>query len=166
MAKKERITVGQGAQAFFDLPVSQQDTEEAKQDTSKPVEKETTTPASQRTSIEPEQQTSGVVESIASRESDQDTTLPVETYEDDEIVNTSKEVSQRASVESKKQRGRPAKKQASVEVHQEGGYIKVSYYILPEQDLKLDYIRLKRKRQGIKVDKSALIREAIDALPD
>lgn len=44
------------------------------------------------------------------------------------------------------------------------GYIKVSYYITEEQDLKLDQIRIKRKRQGIKVDKSALIREAIDRL--
>lgn len=166
MAKKERITVGQGAQAFFDPPVNQQDTGEVNQDTIKPVEKETTTPVSQDISTEPEQQTSVVVKSLTSRESGQDTTLPVETYDNGEILNTSKEVSQDTSSEPKKQRGGPVKKQNTGEVSQEGGYIKVSYYILPEQDLKLDYIRLKRKRKGIKVDKSALIREAIDALPD
>jgi hypothetical protein len=44
--------------------------------------------------------------------------------------------------------------------------IKGTYYITPEHDLKLERIRLARKRKGKKIDKSALIREAIDLLQE
>lgn len=43
-------------------------------------------------------------------------------------------------------------------------YIKATYYITPEHALKLDEYRLKLARQGEKVDKSELIRRAIDLL--
>jgi len=44
--------------------------------------------------------------------------------------------------------------------------MKATYYITPEQDLKLERIRLARRQRGVKVDKSALVREAIDYLPE
>lgn len=43
-------------------------------------------------------------------------------------------------------------------------FMKATYYITPEQDLKLEQIRLTRRERGQRVDKSALIREAIDLL--
>ena len=43
--------------------------------------------------------------------------------------------------------------------------IKVSYYIRPDQDTTLEEIKLLlRKTKGVRTDKSALIREAIDLL--
>src|SRR6266487_5986455 len=43
-------------------------------------------------------------------------------------------------------------------------FMKATYYITPEQDMKLERIRLARRQRGIRVDKSALIREAIEYL--
>ncbi len=43
--------------------------------------------------------------------------------------------------------------------------MKATYYITPEQDLKLERVHLARRQQGVEIDKSALIREAIDYLP-
>jgi len=37
-------------------------------------------------------------------------------------------------------------------------FMKATYYITPEQDLKLERIRLARRQRGVKVDKSALVR--------
>ena len=45
-------------------------------------------------------------------------------------------------------------------------FMKATYYITPEQDMKLERLRLARREHGMKVDKSALIREAIDQLRD
>ncbi len=45
-------------------------------------------------------------------------------------------------------------------------FMKGTYYITLEHDFKLERVRLARKHQGIKVDKSALIREAIDLLQE
>jgi hypothetical protein len=45
-------------------------------------------------------------------------------------------------------------------------FMKATYYITSEQDLKLEQIRLARRERGQRVDKSALIREAIDLLVD
>lgn len=42
--------------------------------------------------------------------------------------------------------------------------MKATYYIRPDQDMKLEQIRLARRVRGEKVDKSELIREAIDRL--
>lgn len=44
------------------------------------------------------------------------------------------------------------------------GFIKATYYITPEQSVKLERIRRARRMRGEKVDKSELIREAIDKL--
>lgn len=43
-------------------------------------------------------------------------------------------------------------------------YVKATYYITPEHALKLEEHRLKLARKGEKVDKSELIRRAIDLL--
>ena len=42
--------------------------------------------------------------------------------------------------------------------------MKATYYITPAQDLRLERMRMARREQGERVDKSALIREAIDLL--
>ncbi|SRR6266516_5007562 len=55
----------------------------------------------------------------------------------------------------------------SEQVNQDAGkveFMKATYYITPEQDMKLERIRLARRQRGIRVDKSALIREAIEYL--
>src|SRR6266516_5255062 len=55
----------------------------------------------------------------------------------------------------------------SEQVNQNAGkveFMKATYYITPEQDMKLERMRLARRQRGVKVDKSALIREAIDQL--
>ena len=56
----------------------------------------------------------------------------------------------------------PAKQDTSIPVE----LMKGTYYITPEHDMKLEQVRIARKRRGIKVDKSALIREAIDLLQE
>jgi DNA-binding TFAR19-related protein (PDSD5 family) len=79
----------------------------------------------------------------------------VETVEQD----ASKPVNQQTSV--------PVQQQASETASQEDDktvFMKATYYITPEQDLKLDRVRLARKTLGEKIDKSGLIRELIDML--
>ena len=44
--------------------------------------------------------------------------------------------------------------------------VKATFYLTPGQIMKLEQLRLTRRQQGQKVDKSALVREAIDALGD
>ena len=44
--------------------------------------------------------------------------------------------------------------------------VKATFYLTPGQIMKLEQLRLTRRQQGHKVDKSALVREAIDALAD
>ena len=44
--------------------------------------------------------------------------------------------------------------------------VKATYYISPEHDMKLERIRLARRARGVNVDKSALVREAIDLLAE
>lgn len=62
----------------------------------------------------------------------------------------------------------PVGQDTGLPVKQQDGIMlmKGTYYITPEHDLKLERIRLARKQRGIKVDKSALIREAIDLLSE
>ncbi len=43
--------------------------------------------------------------------------------------------------------------------------IKATFYLTQQHIMKLERIRLERKQAGRKVDKSALVREAIDLLP-
>ena len=44
--------------------------------------------------------------------------------------------------------------------------VKATFYLTPAQILKLEQLRLNRRQQGQKADKSALVREAIDALTE
>ena len=44
--------------------------------------------------------------------------------------------------------------------------VKATFYLTPGQIMKLEQLRLTRRQQGHKVDKSALVREAIDALAE
>ena len=42
--------------------------------------------------------------------------------------------------------------------------VKVMFYLTPDLVMKLEEVRMKRLRDGIKMDKSALVREAIEQL--
>ena len=44
--------------------------------------------------------------------------------------------------------------------------VKATFYLTPGQIMKLEQLRLARLQQGQKIDKSALVREAIDGLTD
>ena len=44
--------------------------------------------------------------------------------------------------------------------------VKATFYLTPGQIMKLEQLRLTRRQQGHKADKSALVREAIDAMAD
>jgi hypothetical protein len=57
--------------------------------------------------------------------------------------------------------GKPVSQQAS----EEGiPLVKATFYLTPEHIMTLEQVRLKRKQRGEKVDKSALVREAINHL--
>ena len=63
----------------------------------------------------------------------------------------------------------PASQQASKPASQDTSkpviqLIKATFYLSPEQIMKLEQLRLARLQQGEKIDKSALVREAIDLL--
>ena len=63
----------------------------------------------------------------------------------------------------------PTEQEASIPVSQDTGAkadFKATYYITPDHDMKLEQIRMARRRKGIRVDKSALIREAINLLQE
>jgi hypothetical protein len=68
-------------------------------------------------------------------------------------VCTSIETSQLASKPANQQAGKP-----------EDELIKATFYLTQDHIMQLERIRLERKLKGIKVDKSALVREAIDLL--
>jgi hypothetical protein len=79
------------------------------------------------------------------------------------------QVDQQDSIPVGHSTSRPAYQESSKQVNQEAGkseLMKATYSLTPEQDLKLERMRLARRQQGVKVDKSALIREAIDQLPE
>ncbi len=59
----------------------------------------------------------------------------------------------------------PASQQASKSASTDE-LVKATFYLTPGQIMKLEQLRLTRRQQGRKVDKSALVREAIDALAD
>ena len=61
----------------------------------------------------------------------------------------------------------PASQQASKPALNEAGeLVKATFYLTQAQILKLEQLRLNRRQQGQKVDKSALVREAIEALAE
>jgi uncharacterized protein (UPF0548 family) len=58
-----------------------------------------------------------------------------------------------------------AHQQASTPVLADAGeLVKATFYLTSAQVLKLEQVRLARRQRGQKVDKSALVREAIEAL--
>lgn len=59
--------------------------------------------------------------------------------------------------------------QASTEISQPTGkpaveLVKATFYLTPDLVMKLEEVRMKRLRDGVKMDKSALVREAIEQL--
>jgi len=42
--------------------------------------------------------------------------------------------------------------------------VKATFYLTPDLVMKLEEVRMKRLRDGVKMDKSALVREAIEQL--
>lgn len=77
--------------------------------------------------------------------------------------HTDKSASQDTSTSVSQQASKPAS-QLNGSTDEE--LIKATFYLTQEHIMKLERIRLKRKQNGIKVDKSALVREAIDLLGD
>jgi hypothetical protein len=129
---------GRGADAFFG-PATQ---EEEEQDTGKPVQQETGKPGIQQNS------------------------MPVEQLKAEGHV-AGRQVNQQDSISVGSSTSRLASQDTSEPVNQEAGKLmKATYYITPEQDLKLERVRLARRQQGMRIDKSALIRQAIDRLPE
>ena len=140
MPKKQRISMqGMGADAFFGLPVEKSETEETVGEKQIPVP----------------QETGKTVPHIPVLPADQQGDLPV-----DQI--SSIPASQEAIAPSSQFPDKPANQQASTPGKQD--FIKATYYIRPEQDLHLEQIRLQRRLKGEKIDKSALVRKAIDKL--
>jgi hypothetical protein len=93
-------------------------------------------------------------------EASQDAVLPVN-------QQTSKPVEQNTVLMVNQYTNKPEEQDTGLPVEQEAGkpvFMKATYYITPEQDLKLEQIRLARRERGQRVDKSALIREAINLL--
>jgi len=91
-------------------------------------------------------------------EEKQDTGIPVQ----QEAVQL---VGQQESTPVKQVTSKTVGQDTSEQGNQNAGkveFMKATYYITPEQDLKLERIRLARRQRGVKVDKSALVREAID----
>jgi len=56
---------------------------------------------------------------------------------------------------------KPVSQQAS---DANGPLVKATFYLTPDDIMTLEQVRLKRKQRGEKVDKSALVREAINHL--
>jgi hypothetical protein len=48
----------------------------------------------------------------------------------------------------------------------EGALVKATFYLTQDHIMKLERIRLARKQKGKRIDKSALVREAIDLLSE
>jgi hypothetical protein len=48
----------------------------------------------------------------------------------------------------------------------EEGLVKATFYLTQDHIMKLERIRLARKQKGKRIDKSALVREAIDLLSE
>ncbi len=83
----------------------------------------------------------------------------------------SKLLKQQDALPVKQQNAKIESQQDVKEVEQQNGkvdLVKVTYYITPEQDLKLERVRLARrsKDRNKKIDKSALIREAIESMEE
>jgi hypothetical protein len=70
-------------------------------------------------------------------------------------------VSQQTGKPVNQPNGIPAEQQASTPAVQ---LVKATFYLTPEHILRLERLRLERREKGERVDKSALVREAIDRL--
>ncbi len=63
----------------------------------------------------------------------------------------------------------PGRQQTGISANQQDGkpanqFVKATFYLTPELVLKLEQIRYERLQQGERIDKSALVREAIEQL--
>jgi hypothetical protein len=158
MAKKRVSMRGMGADAFFSPPSEEKEEEPVGQPTGKtdlqspilPVGWHTSAVASQDTIIPASQCTDTAVDQIA--------TMPVSNLPSSQIVHDT-------GIPARQQDSSPVTKGTSESVGQHASIlVKATYYIRPDQDMKLEQIRLARRIKGEKVDKSELIREAIDKL--
>lgn len=76
------------------------------------------------------------------------------------------ETEKRQSTIDLERQGARAEERSDVSPEKEVKRERLTVYLDPEQDMKLERIRLKRRARGEKVDKSALIREAIEQFPE
>jgi hypothetical protein len=175
--KKNRVSMkGMGADAFFNLPAEKAEETEEQKDTAIPV--------NQDTSVLVESNTGILVNPQASIEVQKVTSEPVE-QQGVRVVQETSGTNQQASTEVYQEGSKPVQSYTAIPVNQDTSvkgkrdasvildpatgevkYIKVTYYIEPGQDMKLEEIRLHRRRRGIKTDKSELIREAINKLAE
>jgi hypothetical protein len=148
MASKRPSMKGMGADTFFETPASQSTGMPVKQEDSKTVEQQGVTPANKDTGLTSNQYISKPV--------NQQTGKPVEqedstTIEQQDVLPARQNVNKPAN----QQTGKP-----------EDELIKATFYLTQEHIMKLERIRLGRKQHGLKIDKSALVREAIDLLKE
>jgi hypothetical protein len=158
-----------GADAFFGPPVDQQVDEEVHQDTGIEIKRQVSLPVEQDSGVEVEKLTSIPVNLSNAIEAHQDASLP--DYQWDGVgveSDTDVEVYHQDTKTPKRLTGKAGKKSNSKPVYQptDTETIKASYYVTIEDDLKLENIRLARRKRGIKTDKSALVREAIAKLKE
>jgi hypothetical protein len=160
---------GMGADAFFGSPVDQQVDEEVNQDTGRELERQSDKEG-QRQGSKPLEQGTGIeTENHTSIPVNQDAPLPEYQWDGVELESdTDVEVYQQDTRQTKKLTGKSGKKSSGKSVPQTADVetIKASYYVTIEDDLKLESIRLARRKRGIKTDKSALVREAIAKLKE
>ena len=144
MRKQNRVSMkGMGADAFFGPESEQPTVSPGDQQANKAENQQTREAVHQQPTLPANQQTRKSISQQASEAVHQQPILPAN-------QQTRKSASQQAS-ETRSQQERES-------------LIKVTYYITPELDLLLETIRLQRRQQGIKVDKSTLVREAIRLL--
>ena len=69
--------------------------------------------------------------------------------------------SQQATPPARQDAGKPVKQDAAKPGSQ---LVKATFYLSEEHLMKLEHLRLERRQHGQRIDKSALIREAIDLI--
>src|SRR5882762_7045861 len=146
--KSKRVSMrGMGADAFFGPPAEEKDETPVSQPDSVPVDQQTSETVTQSAVLPVKQQDSILAEQSTNIPASQEAILPVR--QEDAMPVTPPTVT-------------PVDQQASTPDKQD--LIKATYYIRSDQDIKLEQIRLQRRLKGERIDKSALVREAIDKL--
>ncbi len=85
----------------------------------------------------------------------------------DDEEETSKAVGKHTDKSVSQPTAKQVEKHTDIQVHQPTAKLfRATFYIYPDDDDKLERLRLARRRRGEKTDKSELIRQAIALLPE